>query len=387
MSRPQVPTLSRRCALAGGVTAAVAAALAACGGPGATGGAGNDTAGKEPAELKIGVAMPTKSSERWIKDGNNIKKQLEELGYNVDLQFAEDDIPTQANQIDNMITQGVNLLIIAPIDGTALSGQLDSAGEAGIPVISYDRLIRDNENVSYYTSFDNYDVGTQMGTSLLIGMGILNADGEDAGVSPDEPYNIELFGGSPDDNNAPFFFNGAMDVIQPYMDSGVLRVKSGQTDFDTVATMRWDAATAQSRMDNLITSTYSDGSRVDGVLSPLDSMSIGILGALKGAGYGTDAQPYPTVTGQDAEIAGIKSIMAGEQYSTIFKDTRELADAAVQMAVAVLSGEEPEVNDTETYDNGVKVVPSYLLKSEIITKDNVQSSLVDTGYITEDELK
>ncbi|CED90428.1 MAG: sugar-binding protein [Actinomyces succiniciruminis] len=387
MSRPQVPTLSRRCALAGGVTAAVAAALAACGGPGATGGAGNDTARKEPAELKIGVAMPTKSSERWIKDGNNIKKQLEELGYNVDLQFAEDDIPTQTNQIDNMITQGVNLLIIAPIDGTALSGQLDSAGEAGIPVISYDRLIRDNENVSYYTSFDNYDVGTQMGTSLLIGMGILNADGEDAGVSPDEPYNIELFGGSPDDNNAPFFFNGAMDVIQPYIDSGVLRVKSGQTDFDTVATMRWDAATAQSRMDNLITSTYSDGSRVDGVLSPLDSMSIGILGALKGAGYGTDAQPYPTVTGQDAEIAGIKSIMAGEQYSTIFKDTRELADAAVQMAVAVLSGEEPEVNDTETYDNGVKVVPSYLLKSEIITKDNVQSSLVDTGYITEDELK
>ncbi|RAX21701.1 MULTISPECIES: multiple monosaccharide ABC transporter substrate-binding protein [Actinomyces] len=387
MSRPQVPTLSRRLALAGGVTAAVATALAACGGPGATGGAGNDTAGKEPAELKIGVAMPTKSSERWIKDGNNIKQQLEELGYNVDLQFAEDDIPTQANQIDNMITQGVNLLIIAPIDGTALSGQLDSAGEAGIPVISYDRLIRDNENVSYYTSFDNYDVGTQMGTSLLIGMGILNADGEDAGVSPDETYNIELFGGSPDDNNAPFFFNGAMDVIQPYLGSGVITVKSGQTDFDTVATMRWDAATAQSRMDNLITSTYSDGSRVDGVLSPLDSMSIGILGALKGAGYGTDAQPYPTVTGQDAEIAGIKSIMAGEQYSTIFKDTRELADAAVQMAVAVLSGEEPEVNDTETYDNGVKVVPSYLLKSEIITKDNVQSSLVDTGYITEDELK
>ncbi|RAX22225.1 sugar ABC transporter substrate-binding protein [Actinomyces sp. Z5] len=387
MSRPQVPTLSRRLALAGGVTAAVATALAACGGPGATGGAGNDTAGKEPAELKIGVAMPTKSSERWIKDGNNIKQQLEELGYNVDLQFAEDDIPTQANQIDNMITQGVNLLIIAPIDGTALSGQLDSAGEAGIPVISYDRLIRDNENVSYYTSFDNYDVGTQMGTSLLIGMGILNADGEDAGVSPDETYNIELFGGSPDDNNAPFFFNGAMDVIQPYLGSGVITVKSGQTDFDTVATMRWDAATAQSRMDNLITSTYSDGSRVDGVLSPLDSMSIGILGALKGAGYGTDAQPYPTVTGQDAEIAGIKSIMAGEQYSTIFKDTRELADAAVQMAVAVLSGEEPEVNDTETYDNGVKVVPSYLLKSEIITKDNVHSSLVDTGYITEDELK
>lgn len=386
MSRP-IPTLSRRAVLAGGVTAAVATALAACGGSGAAGGAGSDTAGRDPSELKIGVAMPTKSSERWIKDGSNIKAQLEKLGYNVDLQFAEDDIPTQANQIDNMITQGVNLLIIAPIDGTALSGQLDSAGEAGITVISYDRLIRDNENVSYYTSFDNYDVGTQMGTSLLIGMGVLDADGNDAGLSPDEPYNIELFGGSPDDNNSPFFFNGAMDVIQPYIDSGVINVKSGQTEFGTVATMRWDAATAQSRMDNLITSTYSDGSRVDGVLSPLDSMSIGILGALKGAGYGTDAQPYPTVTGQDAEVAGIKSIMAGEQYSTIFKDTRDLADAAVQMAVAVLGGEEPEVNDTETYDNGVKVVPSYLLKSEIITKDNVQSSLIDTGYLSEDEIK
>ncbi|MBE6482965.1 MAG: sugar ABC transporter substrate-binding protein [Actinomyces ruminicola] len=386
MSRP-IPTLSRRAVLAGGVTAAVATALAACGGSGAAGGAGSDTAGKDPSELKIGVAMPTKSSERWIKDGSNIKAQLEKLGYNVDLQFAEDDIPTQANQIDNMITQGVNLLIIAPIDGTALSGQLDSAGEAGITVISYDRLIRDNENVSYYTSFDNYDVGTQMGTSLLIGMGVLDADGNDAGLSPDEPYNIELFGGSPDDNNSPFFFNGAMDVIQPYIDSGVINVKSGQTEFGTVATMRWDAATAQSRMDNLITSTYSDGGRVDGVLSPLDSMSIGILGALKGAGYGTDAQPYPTVTGQDAEVAGIKSIMAGEQYSTIFKDTRDLADAAVQMAVAVLGGEEPEVNDTETYDNGVKVVPSYLLKSEIITKDNVQSSLIDTGYLSEDEIK
>ncbi|MDO4901425.1 multiple monosaccharide ABC transporter substrate-binding protein [Actinomyces sp.] len=387
MSRPRIPVVSRRTALAGSMSVGVTLALAACGGSGAGGGGGSDTAGKEASDLKIGVAMPTKSSERWIKDGDNIKAQLEKLGYNVDLQFAEDDIPTQTNQIDNMITRGVNLLIIAPIDGTALSGQLDSAGEAGIPVISYDRLIRDNENVSYYTSFDNYDVGTQMGTSLLIGMGILDAEGNDAGLSPDKPYNIELFGGSPDDNNSPFFFTGAMDVIQPYIDAGVIVVKSGQTNFDTVATMRWDAATAQSRMDNLITSTYSDGSRVDGVLSPLDSMSIGILGALKGAGYGSDAQPYPTVTGQDAEIAGIKSIQAGEQYSTIFKDTRELADAAVQMAVAVLSGQEPEVNDTETYDNGVKVVPSFLLKSEIITKDNVRSSLIDTGYITEDELK
>ncbi len=377
--------LSRRSFLAGASALVGVAATAACGGPGATGGARQDTSQRDAADLKIGVAMPTKSSERWIKDGNNVKDQLERLGYQVDLQFAEDDIPTQTNQIDNMITQGANLLIIAPIDGTALSNQLDAAGEGAIPVISYDRLIRDNENVSYYTSFDNYDVGVQMGTSLLTGMGVLDADGNDAGVGG--PLNIELFGGSPDDNNAPFFFNGAMDVIQPYIDKGVLAVRSGQTGFDTVATLRWDAATAQSRMDNLITSAYGDGNRVDGVLSPLDSMSIGILGALKGAGYGTASQPYPVVTGQDAEVAGIKSIMADEQYSTIYKDTRALADAAVSMADAVLKGEEPEVNDTTTYDNGVKVVPAYLLKSVIITKDNVRSELVDTGYITEDDLK
>ena len=378
-------TCARRAVLAGSLAAAGGAALAACGGPGATGGANNDTAGKDPSELRIGIAMPTKSSERWIKDGNNVKSQLEEFGYRVNLQFAEDDIPTQANQVDNMITQGVNLLIIAPIDGTALSGQLDNAGDAGITVISYDRLIRENGNVNYYTSFDNYDVGTQMGTSLLTGMGLLDAQGNETGATG--PFNIELFGGSPDDNNAPFFFNGAVDVIRPFMDKGVIAVKSGQTDFSTVATMRWDAATAQSRMDNLITSAYSDGSRIDGVLSPLDSMSIGILGALRGAGYGTQTQPYPIVTGQDAEVAGIKSILAGEQYSTIFKDTRRLADAAVQMAVAILRGEQPQVNDTTTYDNGVRVVPSYLLKSQIITKDDVRTALIDTGYVTEEELR
>lgn len=283
-------TCARRTVLAGALAAAGGAALAACGGPGATGGANNDTAGKNPSELRIGIAMPTKSSERWIKDGNNVKSQLEGLGYRVDLQFAEDDIPTQANQVDNMITQGVNLLIIAPIDGTALSGQLDNAGDAGITVISYDRLIRENGNVNYYTSFDNYDVGTQMGTSLLTGMGLLDAQGDETGATG--PFNIELFGGSPDDNNAPFFFNGAMDVIRPFMDRGVIAVKSGQTDFSTVATMRWDAATAQSRMDNLITSAYSDGSRIDGVLSPLDSMSIGILGRF--GARATARSPSPT---------------------------------------------------------------------------------------------
>lgn len=215
-------------------------------------------------------------------------------------------------------------------------------------------------------------------------MGYLDADGKETGKT--DPANIELFGGSPDDNNATFFYNGAMSVIQPYLDKGTLVVKSGQTDFEKIATLRWDPATAQSRMENLITSTYSSGDKVQGVLSPYDGLSIGILGALKSAGYGTADQPYPIVTGQDAELASAKSILAGEQYSTIFKDTRKLAEVTVAMVDAIAKGEEPEVNNTDTYDNGEKVVPSYLLESVIITKDNLKAELVDTGYYTAEEV-
>lgn len=361
--------------------------LAACGGggAGAGGGAATSSAGaKNASDVLIGVAMPTKSSERWINDGNNLKKQLEDLGYQVDLQYAEDDIPTQVNQIDNMMTQGADLLIIASIDGTALSSQLEAAHANGIPVIAYDRLIRESPNVDYYTTFDNYKVGVQQATSLLTGMGILAADGTKTGATG--PFTIEIFAGSPDDNNATFFYNGAMDTLKPYLDDGTLVVGSGQTDFQTVATLRWDPATAQARMENLLTSRYASGTRIAGVLSPFDGISIGILGALKGVGYGTADQPWPTVTGQDAEAASIKSIIAGEQYSTIFKDTRKLAEATVTMTQSILKGEKPEVNDTKTYDNGVKVVPSYLLQSEIVTKDNYKAVLVDSGYYTEADL-
>ena len=370
-------------ALAAGLT--LTFALAACGGSGAGGAGGGGTAGADDGGEKIiGVAMPTKSSERWIADGNNVKEQLEKLGYKVDLQYAEDDIPTQVNQIDNMITQGADVLIIASIDGTALTSQLEAAAEKKIPVIAYDRLIRDSENVDYYATFDNLEVGVQQGTSLLQGLGL--ADESGAATDAAGPFNIELFAGSPDDNNATFFFDGAMSVLQPLIDKGTLVVKSGQTDFKTVATLRWDPATAQARMENLLTSTYSSGEKVSGVLSPYDGLSIGILGALRTSGYGTADQPYPIVTGQDAEVGSVKSIIAGEQYSTIFKDTRELAKATVAMTDALLNGEEPEVNDTETYDNGVKTVPSFLLESQVITKENYKEALVDGGYWTEEEL-
>ncbi|MBN6054296.1 sugar-binding protein [Nonomuraea sp. RK-328] len=332
----------------------------------------------------IGVTMPTRSSERWIHDGENVKSSLEKLGYKVDLQYAENDIPTQVNQIENQITKGAKLLIVASIDGTALTTQLQQAADNKIPVISYDRLIRNSPNVDYYTTFDNFKVGVQQATSLLVGLKLLNADGSEG--SAKGPFNVELFAGSPDDNNATFFFNGAMSVLKPFIDKGTIKVKSGQTDFKTVAILRWDPATAQKRMEDILTKTYSGDAKVDGVLSPYDGLSIGILSALKSNGYGTSGQPYPIVTGQDAELASVKSIIAGEQYSTIFKDTRELAKITVTMADTVLKGGKPAVNNTKDYDNGNKVVPAQLLEPMIVDKSNYQKALVDTGYYTAAQL-
>ena len=325
----------------------------------------------------VGVAMPTKSSARWIADGDNMVKVLQERGYETDLQYAEDDVPNQLSQIENMIVKGAKVLVIASIDGTTLSDVLQQAADQDIKVIAYDRLIRDSGNVDYYATFDNFQVGVLQAQSLVDG---LKASGREG------PYNIELFGGSPDDNNAYFFYDGAMSVLQPMIDSGELVVGSGQTGMDQVATLRWDGATAQARMDALLSSTYSD-KRLDAVLSPYDGISIGILSSLKGVGYGSGDMPMPIVSGQDAEVPSVKSILAGEQYSTIFKDTRDLASVTVDMVDAVMTGKEPEVTDTKTYDNGVKVVPSYLLKPVVVNKDNWEEVLVGSGYYTADQIK
>jgi len=366
--------------------AVVALGLAACSGGGA--GSTDDSsgaAGGDKGDLTVGVAMPTQTSERWIADGDAVKSGLEKAGYKVDLQYAGDDIPTQQQQIDQMITKGADLLIIASIDGTALANQLQAAADAKIPVIAYDRLIRDSENVDFYVTFDNYKVGVQQATSLLTGLGVLKADGS-AGDKKG-PFNVELFAGSLDDNNAHFFYKGAMDTLQPFINDGTLVVKSGQTDIEQVATLRWLQETAQKRMEDLLTSTYSDGSKVQGVLSPYDGLSRGIITALQNAGYGPGiAEGMPVVTGQDAEIASVKLINDGVQWSTIFKDTRKLADQSVKTAEAFLKGGTPEANDTESYDNGVKVVPSYLLSSDIVGKDEIQPLLIDSGYWTADEV-
>jgi putative multiple sugar transport system substrate-binding protein len=365
---------------------AIAVLAAACGSSEKTVDAQATSSSSNTSEALVGVTMPTKSSERWIHDGDNVKGALEKLGYKVDLQYAENDIPTQVNQIENQITRGAKVLIIASIDGTAITTQLQEAADKKIPVIAYDRLIRNSPNVDYYATFDNFKVGVQQATSLLVGLGLKKEDGSDGDAKG--PFNIEVFAGSPDDNNATFFFNGAMETLKPYIDKGTLVVKSGQVDFKTVAILRWDPATAQKRMEDVLTKTYSGGdAKVQGVLSPYDGLSIGILSALKSNGYGTAGQPYPIVTGQDAEAASVKSIIAGEQYATIYKDTRQLADITVKMADAVLKGGKPEVNNTTDYNNGSKVVPSYLLDPTIVYKDNYQKLLVDSGYYTADQLK
>jgi putative multiple sugar transport system substrate-binding protein len=370
-------TVKKRAVLSLVAAGAMVAGLAAC-----SPAAEESTGGENGL---IGVAMPTKSSERWIADGDALKASLEAQGFTVDLQYAEDDIPTQVSQIENMVTKGAQALIIAAIDGTTLTSVLETAAENEIPVISYDRLIRDSANVDYYATFDNFLVGQQQAWTVLNGLGLTDLEGAPLADAPAGPFNIELFAGSLDDNNAFFFFNGAMDILQPLIDDGTLVVKSGQVDIEQAATLRWDGEEAQSRMENLITSNYSDGTKVNAVLSPYDGISRGIISALTDAGYtvGTD---FPIISGQDAEVDSVKAILSGEQYATIFKDTRELAKVAAGMAIAILNGDTVEVNDTVTYDNGTGIIPSFLLGPVPVVADNIQSALVDTGYWTAADL-
>ena len=324
----------------------------------------------------IGIAIPTKSSSRWISDGESMVKYFREKGYKTDLQYAEDDIPNQLAQVENMITKNVKVLVIAAIDGTTLSSALQKAADKGIKVVAYDRLIRGSPRVDYYTTFDNFQVGVLQAKSIVDKLGLKQGKG---------PFNIELFGGSPDDNNAFFFYDGAMSVLKPYIDSGKLVVRSRQMGMDKVGTLRWDGAVAQARMDNLLSAFYGN-EKAHAVLSPYDGLSIGILSSLKGVGYCTAQQPCPVVSGQDAEIPSVKSILRGEQSSTVFKDTRDLAKVTVNLVDAVLTGKPPEINDTKTYNNGVKVVPSYLLKPVAVDGTNWKQVLVDSGYYKEAQL-
>lgn len=336
-----------------------------------------DETAKAAEGMKVGVSMPTKSLQRWNQDGSNMEAALKEMGYEVDLQYAENKVEAQVSQIENMVTKGAKVIVVASIDGSALSSVLDDAKAAGVSIIAYDRLIMNTDAVSYYATFDNYSVGQIQGQYIEEKLGLKEGKG---------PFNFEIATGPLDDNNVVYFFGGAMDVLQPYVDSGKLVIKSGQATREQCATPNWEESKAQERMDNIITANYTTD-KIDAVLCSNDSTSLGVQSALKSAGYGSADKPMPIVTGQDANIANVKAIVAGEQSMSVFKDTRALADKVVEMVDAIVQSTEPEVNDTETYDNGVKVVPSYLLKPEFVDLSNYKALLIDSGYYAEADLK
>ena len=323
---------------------------------------------------KIGVAMPTQDLQRWNQDGSNMKAELEAKGYEVDLQYAGNDSATQASQIENMIANGDQLLVVASIDGDSLGTVLAQAKEANIPVIAYDRLIMNTDAISYYATFDNYLVGKTQGEFLVDALDLENADG---------PFNLEIITGDPGDNNVNFFYGGAMDVLQPYIDSGKLVVPSGQIAKEEVATANWATDAAQSRFENILSSNYADGTNLDAVLASNDSTALGVENALA-ANYTGE---YPIITGQDCDIANVANIVAGKQAMSVFKDTRALASQVVEMVDAIISGEEVPVNDTETYDNGTGIIPSYLCEPVAVTIDNYKEMLIDSGYYTEDQIQ
>lgn len=323
---------------------------------------------------RIGVAMPTKDLQRWNQDGKNMKKKLEEVGYEVDLQYASNEPTTQVAQLENLIANGCDLLVVAPIDGNTLGEPLRQAKDAGIPVISYDRLIMYSDAVTYYATFDNYMVGQKQGEYIKEALDLDNTEG---------PYNIEFFTGDPADNNCKFFFGGAIDVLEPYLKSGKLVVPSGQTEFEQVATPNWDAEKAQNRMDTIISGNYSNGTRLDAVLCSNDSTALGVETSLAACYTGE----YPVITGQDCDVANIKNLAVGKQGMDIFKDTRLLAEQVIKMVDSIMQGHEAEVNNTESYDNGTGVIPTYLCEPITVTQDNYKELLVESGYYTEEELK
>ena len=334
--------------------------LAGCGGRDAESSGGDAAAGGGFAEdAAIGIALPQKTSENWVLAEKLFQDGLKDAGYKGSVQFANGGVTEQQNQISAMVTQGAKVIVVGAIDGSQIGTQVKAAKEAGATVIAYDRLIKNTDAVDYYVAYDNFKVGELQGTALLEGM---------AKKKPKGPYNIELFAGSPDDANAQVFFDGAMSILQPKIDDGTLKVLSGQTKFNQVVTQGWKAENAQKRADTLLSANYNNA-ELDGVLSPNDTLARAVISSVKGAG-----KDIPVITGQDSEVESVKSIMAGQQYSTINKDTRNLVQATLEMIDALQAGDEPEVNDTESYNNGVKVVPANLLEPVIVTKENAKEA-------------
>ena len=336
---------------------------------------------------KIGIAMPTQSLERWNRDGSYLQKQFEDAGYEVELTYSDNETDRQVNDIQNLISDGVDLLVVAAIDGEALNTVMDEAADAGIPVISYDRLIK-SDAVSYYISFDNYTVGTLQGQYVVDTLDLDNAG--------DNTYNIEFTAGDPADNNAGYFFNGAYDVLKPYIDAGTLNVVSGQTDFDSVATPQWDTQTALERMQNILASYYADGTQLDVALCSNDSTALGVTQAIE-SDYAGDNTVL--ITGQDGDEANLANIVDGKQSMTVYKAVANEAVVTLDLAKAMLAGDTIDESlidasgwdfdcayDTESYETSEgNKCPSFLLVPTVVTKDNLQEALVDPGYYTMDD--
>lgn len=345
---------------------------------------GDDATSEEsaaPDEVLVGIAMPTRSLERWNKDGSHLEGLLQEMGYQTNLQYADNEVDQQISQLQNMINEGADILVIASIDGTALAPILADAKAQDITVIAYDRLINETPDVDYYATFDNYMVGQMQGQFLEEALGLADGAG---------PFTIEPFAGSPDDNNAKFFFSGAWDVLLPYVEGGQLTVPSGKSpasndDWQSIGIQGWGSEDAQDEMTNRLNSFYAAGAPLDAVLSPNDSLALGIAQALEGAGYAPGDQ-YPVLTGQDGDQANVLNIIAGKQSMTVWKDTRTLAQQVATMVEQIVNGEEVEVNDTETYDNGIKVVPTYLIPPVVVTADNIEDTLISSGFYTAEDL-
>ncbi|WP_426998540.1 substrate-binding domain-containing protein [Pseudarthrobacter sp. N5] len=348
---------------AAAIAAIAALALTACG-RSDTGTTGGSSSGGEafPKDSSIGVALPQKTSENWVLAEKLFNDGLKGAGFKADVQFANGGVSEQQNQISAMITKGAKVIVVGAIDGAQLGTQLKQAKESGATIIAYDRLLLNTANVDYYVAYDNFKVGELQGQALLDGL---------KAKKPSGPYNVELFAGSPDDANAKVFFDGAMKVLKPKIDDGTLKVLSGQKSFEQAVTQGWKAENAQRRADTLLTGSYSSAS-LDGVLSPNDTLARAVLTSVKAAG-----KPLPVVTGQDSEVESVKSILAGEQYSTINKDTRKLVEHAITMVKDIQAGKTPEINDDKSYNNTVKTVPAYLLPPVIVTKENVKTAYVD----------
>ncbi|MCL2810983.1 MAG: sugar-binding protein [Clostridia bacterium] len=319
----------------------------------------------------IGLFMPSKNEPRWIQDSDSLMRQLQNKEYRVEPRNAEDDVELQIRQIEEMIEKGCDILVIAAIDSTQLQATLQRAADKKITVIAYDRLIMDSPHVDYYVTFDNFEVGRLQGEYLEKALDLPNSNG---------PFHIEVFAGSPTDNNAIFFYDGAMSVLGPYLDSGKLIVKSGQVERVEVATQDWLPSLAKERMAGLLNTYYQNGTELHAILSPNDAVAMGIIETLKDFGFDGDEKPFPLITGQDSDIANIRAILAGEQAMTVFKDTRTLADRTFRMIDDILLNKSAETNDSKTYHNNLKIVPTYICKPVMVDAENYKRTLIDSGY-------